>query len=347
MPKDSIIVGMSGGVDSSVAAMLLREHYQVQGVFMQNWQSTPGDNCSIAEDFHDAEQVAEQLGIPISSINFINDYWDKVFQVCLNEFEHGNTPIQIYYNKEIKFKCFLDYALAQGVDKIATGHYARVQSSHGQYYLLNGKDTHKDQSYFLHRLTQKQLSHCLFPLGELTKPDIRQLAKAHNLATQNKKDSTGICFIGEKKFKPFLSQFFLAQPGDMITEQGKVVGQHDGLMFYTLGQRKGLKLGGMADQAELPWYVIDKNLDKNTLIVGQGHDHPRLLNQQLVCHDIHWITKRLTIGHSTVQIRYRQADSTCSVHLGETSNTLKYHLTNHNGQSHQVKPLFSIKMTSA
>jgi tRNA-uridine 2-sulfurtransferase len=334
---NTITVGLSGGVDSSVAAYLLKQQgHHVHGIFMKNWQSDDQDQCPSTQDFLDAQNIASQIGITISSVNFIDQYWQRVFQICLDEFAKGNTPNpDILCNKEIKFDCFLKHALDQNATAIATGHYARIHKDGHNYQLLKAKDSNKDQSYFLYRLNQYQLSHCVFPLGELTKPEVRNIAKQQSLINAQKKDSTGICFIGEQKFKPFLSQFLLSQPGNMIDDHGNIIGQHDGLMFYTLGQRKGLNIGGRANAKPLPWYVVGKDIPNNTLIISQGHDHPALLKRSLLCHDIHWISgspPALPLNCSA-KIRYRQNDASCTItqadnnHLQVTFDTPQWAIT--------------------
>lgn len=313
---------MSGGVDSSVAAFLLKEQgHQVEGLFMKNWEEDDDDAyCTAANDLADAQAVSARLQIPLHTVNFAREYWDKVFTYFLAEYRAGRTPNpDILCNKEIKFKAFLDHALALGADYIATGHYARVaQNPHG-FTLLKGTDREKDQSYFLHALNQYQLAHSLFPIGEYQKTKIREIAAAQGFINHAKKDSTGICFIGERKFKTFLSEYLLAQPGNIEDTSGKILGLHDGLMHYTLGQRQGLQLGGIKDRPEAPWYVIAKDIPRNVLIVAQGNDHPMLFAQGLICEQIHWISgtsPQLPLS-CNAKIRYRQADQPCMVTTSE------------------------------
>jgi len=313
-----IIVGMSGGVDSSVTALLLQQQgYDVRGVFMKNWEGDDRDDyCAAAVDLADASKVCEQLGIPIQGVNFADQYWDRVFNYFLEEYKAGRTPNpDVLCNKEIKFSAFLDYALQQGAEYIATGHYARIAQQNGEYFLLRGKDSGKDQSYFLYMLSQAQLARSLFPVGELEKNEVRKLAEENHLATFNKKDSTGICFIGERDFKNFLQRYLPAQPGLIQTPQGETVGKHDGLMYYTLGQRQGLGIGGLREFDNQPWYVADKDLHNNILIVVQGHDHPLLHSHWLDAVQLHWVSGQApqTPFQCTAKTRYRQQDAACTI----------------------------------
>lgn len=313
-----IVVGISGGVDSSVTAYLLQQQgHDVQGLFMKNWEEDDdSEYCSATVDLEDASQICNTLGITLHTRNFASEYWDNVFHYFLEEYRIGRTPNpDVLCNKEIKFKVFLEQALVLGADYIATGHYARVAFRDGYYRLLKAKDTNKDQTYFLNALNQQQLEKTQFPLGELTKPEVRHLAEQAQFANHAKKDSTGICFIGERKFKDFLSQYLPAQPGIMQTPDGKVMGQHDGLMYYTLGQRQGLGIGGDKDSSGEPWYVVKKNLDENILIVAQGHNHPLLFRDELNADQLNWIaeTPNEFPFRCMAKTRYRQADQDCTI----------------------------------
>ena len=277
----NIIVGMSGGVDSSVAAYLLKNAgHHVQGVFMKNWEEDDTDTyCPAAKDLADAQSVCDQLGIDLHLVNFSDQYWERVFAIFLEEYRAGRTPNpDILCNKEIKFKAFLDYAKQRGADFIATGHYVRTITTDTGAQLLKGLDPNKDQSYFLYALDAAQISQSLFPIGHLPKTKVRQIAQSLGLANHAKKDSTGICFIGERKFKNFLNEFLPAQPGSIENVEGEILGKHSGLMFYTLGQRQGLQIGGQKGKAEAPWYVVRKDMQKNVLVVAQG-EHPALLKR--------------------------------------------------------------------
>lgn len=319
-----VILGISGGVDSSAAALLLKQGgYNVEAVFMQNWEEDEanaegaGGGCSSSQDLHDAQKVCEQLSIPLNVVNFSNEYWYKVFQHFLDEYAAGRTPNpDVMCNKEIKFRAFLDYARQAGAAYIATGHYAQNILGDQRYKLLKSADNNKDQSYFLHTLTQEQLQYVLFPVGHLTKQEVRELAREAKLVNYDKKDSTGICFIGERKFKKFLSEYLLPRPGEIIAvDENIVIGVHDGIMFYTLGQRHGLGIGGKKWAEESPWYVVGKDSENNRLFVSQNHDHPMLLSDGLSCNQIHWISgvePSLPLS-CHAKIRYRQQDQKCTV----------------------------------
>ncbi|SDN45695.1 tRNA 2-thiouridine(34) synthase MnmA [Alkalicoccus daliensis] len=309
-----VVVGMSGGVDSSVTAHLLKEQgYEVIGIFMKNWDDTDDSGmCTATEDYNDVIRVCNQIGIPYFAVNFEKEYWDKVFTYFLEEYKAGRTPNpDVMCNKEIKFKAFLDHALALGADYVATGHYAQVSRENGQVKLLRGLDQNKDQTYFLNALSQEQLQKVMFPLGDIEKPRVREIAKEAALATADKKDSTGICFIGERNFKEFLSQYLPAQKGNMETMDGEIKGTHDGLMYYTLGQRQGLGIGGSGE----PWFVVDKDLDRNVLIVGQGFHHPQLYSEALTAVDVNWISGKAPeeAFTCTAKFRYRQEDHPVTV----------------------------------
>ena len=314
-----VIVGMSGGVDSSVSAYLLQQQgYQVEGLFMKNWEEDDSDEyCSAATDLADAQAVCDKLGIKLHTVNFAAEYWDNVFELFLAEYKAGRTPNpDILCNKEIKFKAFLEFAAEDlGANSIATGHYVRRDDSTGQARLLRGLDNNKDQSYFLYTLSHEQVAQSLFPVGDLEKPQVRAIAEQLGLATAKKKDSTGICFIGERKFREFLARYLPAQPGAIETVEGKVIGEHQGLMYHTLGQRKGLRIGGLKDGDENPWYVVDKDVERNVLVVAQGHNHPRLYSDGLIAKQLHWVDRkeRTKPFDCVVKTRYRQQDIPCHV----------------------------------
>ncbi len=320
MCQPFVIVGISGGVDSAVAALLLKnQNYHVEAVFMQNWQESAdaNDGCTASQDLSDARSVCDLLKIKLHVVNFAADYWQKVFQYFLDEYARGRTPNpDVLCNKEIKFRAFLDYAWSLGADFIATGHYARkITDSSGKCLLLKGIDSSKDQSYFLHLLSQEQLASALFPLGEMTKNEVRKLAKIARFPNYAKKDSTGICFIGERKFRDFLGEYLLARPGDIVTTDKEVVGRHQGLMFYTIGQRKGIGIGGKKSFIEAPWYVADKDQKSNTLIITQNKNYPTLMATKLICEKIHWISGEAPCLPLTcsAKIRYRQEDQSCII----------------------------------
>lgn len=305
---------MSGGVDSSVAALLLKQQgYDVVGIFMKNWDDTDENGvCTATEDYEDVARVASQIGIPYYAVNFEKQYWDRVFTYFLDEYKAGRTPNpDVMCNKEIKFKAFLDHAMSLGADYVATGHYARVERKDGTAWMLRAFDSNKDQTYFLNQLSQKQLSKTLFPLGELRKPEVREIAREHHLATADKKDSTGICFIGERNFKDFLSHYLPSKKGEIRTVDGEFKGYHDGLMYYTNGQRQGLGIGGPGG----PWFVCGKDLKNNILYVAPGAEHPALFSEGLVAEQVNWISEppRRKVFSCTAKFRYRQTDRPVTV----------------------------------
>lgn len=310
-----VIVGMSGGVDSSVTALLcLEQGYQVEGLFMKNWDEDDGtEYCTAMADLADAQAVCDRLGIRLHQASFAAEYWDNVFAHFLAEYSAGRTPNpDVLCNREIKFNVFARYAELLGADLIATGHYAQLADIDGERRLLKGLDTAKDQSYFLQSVSQAQFRNVIFPLGQLMKQAVRELARQHGLPTHAKKDSTGICFIGERRFKDFLQTYLPAQPGDIVDLEGHVLGQHDGLMYHTIGQRQGLGIGGLKDKPESPWYVVGKDLDSNQLLVGQGNDNPALFSSVMLLEQIDWIgTPPDLPADIAVKVRYRQADQLC------------------------------------
>ena len=319
MSGQRVVVGVSGGVDSSVAALLLRDAgCEVAGLFMQNWADDGSGDCRAEDDRRDAVAVCGALGIPIRFRDFSREYWDGVFAHFLGEYAAGRTPNpDVLCNREIKFKHFLDAARELGADAIATGHYARVERSGGRFRLLRAKDRGKDQSYFLHQLGQEQLAATRFPLGGLHKDEVRRIAAEHGLRTAAKKDSTGICFIGERDFREFLARYLPARPGEIRDPVGARVGEHPGVFYFTLGQREGLHIGGVRGRPQAPWFVVGKDIDRNILYVDQGHDSPWLQSRELRSEPAHWIagTPPATRFACTAQTRYRQPDEACEVEV--------------------------------
>lgn len=325
MKKEKVVVGLSGGVDSAVSAYLLKEQgYEVVGLFMRNWDSAansdilgnpndPNDPCPQEQDYQDAKKIAEHLGIELHRHDFIKEYWDYVFTYFIDEYNKNRTPNpDILCNKYVKFAGFQEVAKSLGADYFAYGHYARRQTIDGEHFLLRGLDNNKDQSYFLSQLNQEQLSKSLFPVGELTKPQVRKIAKDLKIPTFDKKDSTGICFIGERDFKEFLKNYIFTKPGNIETLDGDIIGQHEGLMYYTIGQRKGLEIGGLKDYPNAPWFVVGKDVKRNVLLAGQGKNHPHLFANRVIVEDVHWISPEKFTGTIECQakFRYRQKDQT-------------------------------------
>ncbi len=321
---ERIVVGMSGGVDSSVAALLLKQQgYDVVGVFMKNWEETDDSGvCTAEEDWNDVREVCQTIDIPYYAVNFAKEYWERVFSYFLDEYRAGRTPNpDVLCNREIKFKAFLDFAMQLGASRMATGHFVQTNE---QGELLRGADANKDQSYFLYMLHREQLQKAMFPVGRLTKAEVRRIAEENGLVNSKKKDSTGVCFIGERRFKTFLQEFLPAQPGDMVAPDGKIVGRHDGLMYYTLGQRRGLGIGGCGDGRS--WFVIGKDLDGNRLLVAQGEDHPMLYSTLSVAGGVTWVGDAPICSGETLsctcKYRYRQADGPVEATLREDGKLL-------------------------
>ena len=323
MPKERVVVGLSGGVDSAVSAWLLKQQgHEVVGLFMKNWEDDDDDeHCTSRQDFLDAASVADVIGIEIEHVNFAAAYKDRVFAEFLREYRAGRTPNpDVLCNAEIKFKAFLDHAIRLGAERIATGHYARVRERGGRFALLKGMDASKDQSYFLHRLTQAQLARARFPVGEMRKSDVRRLAEQIRLPVAHKKDSTGICFIGERPFREFLNRYLSHEPGPIEDDRGRTLGRHVGLSFYTRGQRQGLGIGGIKEAGaprgggdHAAWYVARKDLPRNALVVVQGHDHPWLQSSTLIAADASWVAGQAPqAGRLAAKTRYRQADAPCT-----------------------------------
>ena len=325
MDKKTVVVGMSGGVDSSVSAYLLKKSgYDVKALFMQNWQSEPGEVCTSEIDFKDASKVCDKLDIPLHRANFSDEYWDKVFKNFLSEHEKGRTPNpDVLCNREIKFKSFLDYAFKIGADFIATGHYARLINKDGRNFLARAKDTFKDQTYFLHEVNEKEFAKCIFPLADINKEDVRKIAVEQELITADKKDSVGICFVGERNLKDFLNRFISFKKGPIKDDLNNIIGEHQGSILYTQGQRQGLMIGGVKGKDELPWYVYRKDIQNNEIYVCQGVDNKLLMNDGLIVEDINWIN---SIEYSypiscLVQIRHQHVPVECII--SKASNGFK------------------------
>ena len=317
----TVVVGMSGGVDSSVAAYLLQKQgYKVQGLFMQNWQNEPGEVCTSEIDFIDASKVCDQLNIPLHKANFSDEYWDRVFKEFLSEHEKGRTPNpDILCNREIKFKSFLDYALKIGADHIATGHYAKIKHQGDHALLMRAKDLNKDQTYFLHEVSGKEFAKCIFPLEGLNKNEVREIAKKNNFINHNKKDSVGICFVGERNLKDFLKRFIKFENGNIKDSEGNIVGTHPGALLFTQGQRQGLNVGGVKDKPELPWYVYDKSIKLNEVYVCQGEFNNLLMSDGLLMEEMKWINKEMKLDKldCEVQVRHRGKPVKCTAHFLE------------------------------
>jgi tRNA-specific 2-thiouridylase len=325
--RETTMVAMSGGVDSSVAAWLLQDQgLPIQGMFMKNWEEDDRDGvCPAEQDADDARAVATLLGITLHTRNFAAEYWDGVFEEFIAEYRAGRTPNpDVLCNREIKFKAFLEHAADLGAETIATGHYCRTQSRDGLHRLLRGRDRGKDQSYFLYAVGHQQLARTLFPVGELEKPLVRATARAAGIEVHDKKDSTGICFIGERDFRQFLAQYIETTPGEIRSDDGELLGSHQGLAFHTLGQRQGLGIGGVRDRDDAPWYVLHKDLEHNTLYVGQGHEHPWLQSTTLEAHGLHWVTGQAPQPGTrlTAKVRYRQPDQACTVLICDADRLL-------------------------
>ena len=317
----TVVVGMSGGVDSSVAAYLLQKQgYKVQGLFMQNWQNEPGEVCTSEIDFKDASKVCDQLDIPLHKANFSDEYWNRVFKEFLSEHEKGRTPNpDILCNREIKFKSFLDYALKIGADHIATGHYAKIKHQGDHTLLMRAKDLNKDQTYFLHEVSGKEFAKCIFPLEGLNKNEVREIAKKNNFINHNKKDSVGICFVGERNLKDFLKRFIKFENGNIKDSEGNIVGTHPGALLFTQGQRQGLNVGGVKDKPELPWYVYDKSIKLNEVYVCQGEFNNLLMSDGLMMEEMKWINNEMKLDKldCEVQVRHRGKPVKCTAHFLE------------------------------
>ena len=321
MSNKTVVVGMSGGVDSSVSAYLLKKQgFNVIGLFMKNWQSEPGEICTSEIDFKDASEVCDMLDIPLHKANFSDDYWDRVFKQFLSEHEKGRTPNpDILCNREIKFKSFYDYALKIGADFIATGHYAKVKNDNGEAKLYRSKDIDKDQTYFLHEVSSKEFSKTIFPLADIYKSEVRDIAKELNLNIHAKKDSVGICFVGEKNLRDFLNRFIKFKKGNILNTDNEIIGEHNGSILYTIGQRQGLGIGGIKDKDELPWYVYGKDISKNEIYVCQGVDNKLLYSENISLDKIHWINKLKEFKNldCLVQIRHRHKPVKCKIEVNE------------------------------
>ena len=324
----TVVVGMSGGVDSSVAAYLLQKQgYKVQGLFMQNWQNEPGEVCTSEIDFADASKVCDQLNIPLHKANFSDEYWDRVFKEFLSEHEKGRTPNpDILCNREIKFKSFLDYAIKIGADHIATGHYARLDHKRDHSILKRSKDLNKDQTYFLHEVSGKEFAKCIFPLEGLTKFEVREIAEKNNFINHDKKDSVGICFVGERNLKDFLKRFIQFESGNIKDSEGNILGAHPGALLFTQGQRQGLNVGGVKDKPELPWYVYDKSIELNEVYVCQGEFNDLLLSDGLLMEEMKWINKSIVPKQldCEVQVRHRGKPVSCVAHFTDKGVELSF-----------------------